>query len=80
MVAKWRCDAMSIAERFNLQGNVAVVTGAGGGIGTAAAVAIAESGADLALIGRNIEKLTGDRRPRRARRPQGAGRRGRRDR
>ena len=48
---------MSIAERFNLQGHVAVVTGAGGGIGTAAAVALAESGADLALIGRNVEKL-----------------------
>ena len=48
---------MSVAERFSLDGNVAVVTGAGGGIGTAAAVALAEAGADLALVGRNVAKL-----------------------
>jgi 2-deoxy-D-gluconate 3-dehydrogenase len=45
------------AARFSLAGNVAVVTGAGGGIGTAAAVALAEAGADLALVGRNVAKL-----------------------
>lgn len=49
---------MSSAPLFSLAGNVAVVTGAGGGIGKAAAVAMAEAGADLALIGRNLTKLT----------------------
>jgi 2-deoxy-D-gluconate 3-dehydrogenase len=48
---------MRIDGLFNIQGHVAVVTGAGGGIGNAAAVALAEAGADLAIIGRNVAKL-----------------------
>jgi 2-dehydro-3-deoxy-D-gluconate 5-dehydrogenase len=48
---------MTLNRLFSLEGNVAVVTGAGGGIGHAAAVALAEAGADLALIGRNLAKL-----------------------
>jgi len=42
---------------FSLKGQVAVVTGAGGGIGHGGAVALAQAGADLALIGRNVAKL-----------------------
>jgi NAD(P)-dependent dehydrogenase (short-subunit alcohol dehydrogenase family) len=48
---------MGIDHLFNIQGHVAIVTGAGGGIGTAAAVALAEAGADLAVVGRNVTKL-----------------------
>jgi NAD(P)-dependent dehydrogenase (short-subunit alcohol dehydrogenase family) len=42
---------------FPLDGQVAVVTGASGGIGSAGAVALAEAGADIALLGRNRPKL-----------------------
>ena len=43
--------------QFRLDGQVAVVTGASGGIGSAGALALAEAGADIALIGRNRSKL-----------------------
>ena len=36
---------------FNLQGEVAIVTGAGSGIGQAIAIGIAEAGADVACFG-----------------------------
>jgi NAD(P)-dependent dehydrogenase (short-subunit alcohol dehydrogenase family) len=42
---------------FRLDGQIAVVTGAGGGIGAAGAAALAEAGADVALIGRNLGRL-----------------------
>jgi len=44
-------------DRFRLDGQVAVVTGASGGIGSAGALALAEAGADIALVGRNRAKL-----------------------
>jgi 2-deoxy-D-gluconate 3-dehydrogenase len=44
-------------DRMRLDGLVAVVTGASGGIGSAAVQAFAEAGADIALIGRNRPKL-----------------------
>ncbi|MGA6162769.1 SDR family oxidoreductase [Amycolatopsis magusensis] len=46
-----------ILDRFRLTGQVAVVTGAGRGIGAATAVALAEAGADVVLAARTEEQL-----------------------
>jgi 2-dehydro-3-deoxy-D-gluconate 5-dehydrogenase len=40
-----------LAQKFDLHGKVALVTGAGRGLGQSAALALAEAGADLALAG-----------------------------
>jgi len=48
---------MSILERFTLTDHVAVVTGAGRGIGAASAVALAEAGADVAISARHADQL-----------------------
>jgi 7-alpha-hydroxysteroid dehydrogenase len=46
-----------LLDRFRLDGRVGVVTGAGRGIGAGAARALAEAGADVALIARTPEQL-----------------------
>ena len=48
---------MSILDRFHLQGQVAIVTGAGRGIGAAIARAFAEAGASVVLASRTEEQL-----------------------
>ncbi len=48
---------MSILDRFTLTDHVAVVTGAGRGIGAATAVSFAEAGADVAISARTAGQL-----------------------
>ena len=46
---------MNILNRFKLDGKKALVTGAGSGIGEACSIALAEAGADVAVIDINLE-------------------------
>jgi 7-alpha-hydroxysteroid dehydrogenase len=46
-----------ILDRFRLTDHVAIVTGAGRGIGAACAIALAEAGADVVISARNVEQL-----------------------
>ncbi|MDF1606220.1 SDR family oxidoreductase [Nocardioides sp. YIM 152315] len=48
---------MSILDRFSVDGQVAVVTGAGRGLGAATAVALAEAGADVLISARTERHL-----------------------
>ena len=46
-----------ILDRFNVDGQVAVITGAGRGIGAGSAVALAEAGADVVISARHADQL-----------------------
>ncbi len=48
---------MSIFDRFRLNGQVAIITGAGRGIGAAIARSFVEAGADIVLAARTLEQL-----------------------
>jgi len=48
---------MGIIDEFRLEGKVALVTGAGRGIGEGIALGLAEAGADLALVARTESEL-----------------------
>jgi 7-alpha-hydroxysteroid dehydrogenase len=48
---------VSILESFQVPGHVAIVTGAGRGLGAASAVALAEAGADVLISARTADQL-----------------------
>ena len=48
---------MSILDRFTLTDHVAIVTGAGRGLGAATAVALAQAGADVVISARTADQL-----------------------
>jgi 7-alpha-hydroxysteroid dehydrogenase len=48
---------MSIFDRFSLDGQAAIITGAGAGIGAGIARGFAEAGADVAIVARSADAL-----------------------
>src|SRR4051812_23573168 len=50
-------SAMGVLDRFRLDGRTAFVTGGSRGLGRAMAQALAEAGADLILVGREVDTL-----------------------
>lgn len=50
-------DTAYLQSRFSLDGKKAIVTGSSGGIGAAVAKSLARFGAEVAVLGRNEEKL-----------------------
>jgi NAD(P)-dependent dehydrogenase (short-subunit alcohol dehydrogenase family) len=49
-------NEMSVTSRFDLTGRVAIVTGGSKGLGSGMALALAEHGADVAIVSRNAQE------------------------
>ena len=54
--SRYKGDAMSVLDLFDLHGKTAILTGAGQGLGKSMAVALAEAGADIVIADKNREK------------------------
>jgi NAD(P)-dependent dehydrogenase (short-subunit alcohol dehydrogenase family) len=52
-----RYRPVGILDKFKLDGNVAIVTGASSGLGVAFAEGLADAGADIAICARRVERL-----------------------
>src|SRR5207245_8304085 len=63
-LAKLQPDAITagIMSEKKLPGKIALITGASKGLGKAMALALAEAGARLALVSRNLEQLRSEER------------------
>ncbi len=48
---------MSLLDSFRLNGRVAIIAGGGGAIGSAIAASLATAGAQVAVVGRSLERL-----------------------
>jgi 7-alpha-hydroxysteroid dehydrogenase len=48
---------MGVVDRFSMKGRVAILSGAGRGIGAASALALAEAGADIAVMARSADQI-----------------------
>ena len=48
---------MSVLARFDMSGKVALLSGAGRGIGAASAMALAEAGADIVVTARSVDQI-----------------------
>ena len=48
---------MSVLDKFRLDGKIAIVTGAGRGLGKAMAIGLAEAGADVAVTARSTHQI-----------------------
>jgi len=57
MLTSWQADRAMTLERFHLEGKVAIVTGAGRGLGRQMSLALAHAGADVVCAARSLDQI-----------------------